>query len=120
MTLLLYYLGGVGVRERSRYAAAVVFLMYLLDTLVSPGVVRVLLSALLLSNLRATWIAANWSPDSEEAALPPRLRGNLGRQVCRPLSTVALAEGADFVLCVFRRFLAGCDIRLGDDLGDRF
>ena len=77
MTLLLYYLGGVGVRERSRYAAIVVFLMYLLDTLVSPGVVRVLLSALLLSNLRATWIAANWSPDSEEAALPPRLRETL-------------------------------------------
>jgi hypothetical protein len=26
-----------------------------------------------LSNLRATWIAGNWKPDSEEAALPPRL-----------------------------------------------
>jgi hypothetical protein len=28
---------------------------------------------LLVSNLRATWIAGNWKPDSEEAALPPRL-----------------------------------------------
>jgi hypothetical protein len=70
--LLLYYLGGVGVRERSRYAAAVVFAMYLLDTLFSPGVVRILFSALLLSNLRATWIAGNWQPGSEDSVLPPR------------------------------------------------
>jgi hypothetical protein len=71
--LLFYYLGGAGVRERSRYAALVVFIMYLLDTLLTPGVVRILLSALLLSNLRATWIAASWRPESEEAVLPLRL-----------------------------------------------
>ena len=70
--LLFYYLGGVGVRERSRYAAAVVFLMYLLDTVLSPGIVRVLFAALLLSNLRATWIASRWTPGSEESILPPR------------------------------------------------
>jgi hypothetical protein len=68
-----YYLGGVGVRERSRYAALAVFIMYLLDTLLLPGVIRIILSALLLSNLRATWIAASWRPESEEAVLPPRL-----------------------------------------------
>jgi hypothetical protein len=61
------------VRERSRYAAIVVLIMYLLDALLAPGVVRIILSALLLSNLRATWIAANWRPESEEAVLPPRL-----------------------------------------------
>jgi hypothetical protein len=71
--LLFYYLGGVGVRERSRYAAVVVFAMYLLDTLISPGVVRILFAALLLSNLRATWIASGWKPGSEESLLPPRL-----------------------------------------------
>ena len=73
-TLLFYYLGGVGVRERSRYAAAVVLLMYLVDTFFTGvGVVRILIGALLVSNMRATWIAAQWKPDSEEAALPPRL-----------------------------------------------
>lgn len=74
--LLFYYLGGVGVRERSRYAAAAVFAMYLLDTFGSPGapgVVRILFAALLLSNLRATWIASRWKPDAEESFLPPRL-----------------------------------------------
>ena len=32
-----------------------------------------LLSALLLSNVRATWIAQRWQPDSEDAILPPRM-----------------------------------------------
>ena len=73
-TLPFYYLGGVGVRERSRYAAAVVVLMYAADTLFSGlGVVRVMIGAVLLSNLRATWIASRWKPESEEAILPPRL-----------------------------------------------
>jgi hypothetical protein len=71
--LLFYYLGGVGVRERSRYAAAVVFSEYLLETVMSPGVVRIIVTALLFSNLRATWLAAGWKPDSEEAILPPRM-----------------------------------------------
>jgi hypothetical protein len=70
---LFYYLGGIGVRERGRYAAIVVFLMYLMDTLTAPGVLRIIISALLLSNLRATWIASRWKPESEEAILPPRL-----------------------------------------------
>jgi hypothetical protein len=46
---------------------------FVLDTLASGiGVVRIIITALLLSNLRATWIAGNWKVDSEEAALPPR------------------------------------------------
>ena len=77
--LLFFYLGGVGVRERSRYAALAVFLMYAVDTFVTrPGVVRILLGALLLSNLRATWIASNWQADSEAASLPPRMGETLG------------------------------------------
>jgi hypothetical protein len=31
------------------------------------------LTGALLSNLRATWIAAKWKPESEEAILPPRM-----------------------------------------------
>ena len=81
--LLFFYFGGVGVRERDLFAAIIVFAFYGLDTLVSlvfllfvtPWgmiVLRVLISALLLSNLRATWIASQWEPASEQAALPPR------------------------------------------------
>lgn len=73
-TLLFYYLGGVGVRERSRYAAAVVLVLFAADSVLAGlGVVRVLLTALLLSNFRATWIASQWKPESDEAILPPRL-----------------------------------------------
>ena len=77
VVFLFNYLGGVGVRERSRYAAAVVLVVFVLDTLVvGPSVVRVIMGALLLSNLRATWIASRWKPESEEAILPPRLDAN--------------------------------------------
>jgi hypothetical protein len=69
----------VGVRERSRYAAFAVFVFYLVDMVFSGvGVLKLLFAALLLSNLRATWIAGTWKPDSEEAALPPRLNQTLG------------------------------------------
>jgi hypothetical protein len=83
LVFLLFHLGGVGVREHNPFAAAILFVYYLVDFLASafllltnsPGiaVVRIIVLALLLSNLRATWIAAGWKPDSEEAALPPRL-----------------------------------------------
>jgi len=83
MVFLLFHLGGVGVREHSPFAAAVILVYYVVDLLASVvflfanspgiGVVRVIIVALLLSNLRATWIAG-WKPDSEEAALPPRMR----------------------------------------------
>lgn len=79
---LLFYLGGVGVREHNRFAAAIVFVYYVVDTLTSfrslasspgGGVIRVIIAALLLSNLRATWIAAGWKSGSEEAADTVRL-----------------------------------------------
>lgn len=70
---LYYYFGGVGVREHSPFAAAAVFVLFALDAVMSPGVLRVLLAALLLSNLRATMIASSWKPESTEAAMPVRL-----------------------------------------------
>jgi hypothetical protein len=83
LVFLLFYLGGVGVREHNPFAAAVILAYYLVDFLASfiflflnspgIGVIRIIIVALLLSNLRATWIAGNWKPESEEAALPPRL-----------------------------------------------
>jgi hypothetical protein len=83
LVFLLFHLGGVGVREHNPFAAAVMLVYYLVDFLASfifvslnspgIGVVKVIIIGLLLSNLRATWIAGNWKPDSEEAALPPRL-----------------------------------------------
>lgn len=82
VVFLLFHLGGVGVREHNPFAAAILLVYYLVDLVASAvfllnspgiGVVRIIIVALLLSNLRATWIAAGWEPNSEEAALPPRL-----------------------------------------------
>jgi len=82
VAFLFIHLGGVGVREHSRFAAAVVFVYYVIDTLASykfllasPGtiVLRAIITALLFSNLRASWIAAHWQSGSEEAAMPLRL-----------------------------------------------
>jgi hypothetical protein len=79
VTFFLYYLGGVGVRERSPFAAAIVLVGMLAEIVLSgPSVLRLIFAALLLSNLRAAWIAGGWKPDSEEAALPPRLNETLG------------------------------------------
>lgn len=73
MILLLYYLSGVGVREGSRYAAGWAFVTYFGDMVVTgPGVVKIILSGLLLSNFRAIWIASRWKPDSAESAPAPR------------------------------------------------
>ncbi len=79
---LLFHLGGVGVREHSRFAATIVFVYYVISMpmslkllLASFGgtVLRVIITALLLSNLRAAWIAAHWRSGSDEAMLPVRL-----------------------------------------------
>ena len=66
--LLFFYFGGVGVRQRDPLAAGMVFLFYAVDTVTtvffmvfaSPWgmiVFRIFVTALLLSNVRATWIA---------------------------------------------------------------
>ncbi len=81
--LLLFHLGGVGVRERDPLAAAFVFAFYTVDTLVSVillvfsspwGLIvfKIFVVALLLSNVRATIIASNWRRGSEETAMPAR------------------------------------------------
>lgn len=82
LMFVLFHFGGIGVREHNPFAATIMFVYYMVDFLASSvvllnspgiGIVRIIIIALLLSNIRATWIAGAWKPDSEEAALPPRL-----------------------------------------------
>ena len=69
-----YFLGGVGVRQGSVYAAVLVLAMFLADLFLSPfSVLRIILTAVLLSNVRAIWIASRWNPTADEAVAPPRM-----------------------------------------------
>ena len=81
--LLFFFLGGVGVRKHSRYAAALVLISYLVDTVATgPSALRIGIAAVLFSNLRATWIASTWNSESREATPPPRLADTWSDKFC--------------------------------------
>ena len=85
---LFFYVGGIGVREGSRFAAAIVFAVYALDTAIflftsavsAALLIKLAFTVVLFSNLRATWIGARWVPGTEDSALPPRRKETLGDQ----------------------------------------
>ena len=71
---IFFFLAGAGVRQSSRAAAIVAFLAYLLRVLValrvSPtnfGIVSIIVLALLLSTVRATFLGARWRKNSPPA-----------------------------------------------------
>jgi hypothetical protein len=83
---VLYYAGGNGVRQKSWPAAATISVCYLIDTLfavmtgllLTPiGALRVVFLGLLLSNLRATFIASEWKPVAEGEDTPQRFSETL-------------------------------------------
>ena len=83
-----YFLGGIGVRQCSRFAATAVFVNYLLSILGSGlagiGVLSVITLALLLANVRGTWLAARWRAASTEPP-PMRISQTLGDRISSQL-----------------------------------
>jgi len=70
---IFFFLGGVGVRARSRFAAVTVFLASLLSSLVLQrltgtgfSIPRIIILALLLANIRAIWLSALWRGSATE------------------------------------------------------
>ena len=84
LTLLFYWLGGMGVREHSQPAAILVALAYLLGMVaaafggVPPGALGVIASLLLLANVRGTWIAAKLVAEDGAEAMPDRRSETFG------------------------------------------
>ena len=75
---LYFYLGGVGVREKSLFSAIAVFILFLTDTMMAPGVLKFFGCILLLSNMRATFIASFWDPGVAAVEAPMRFNETLG------------------------------------------
>jgi hypothetical protein len=75
---IVFLMGGMGVREGSWAAAAMVFSLYVAGMLSvmaqgrAPGIVSLIVAAVLLSNLRATVLSAMWKPPGEGEDKPTR------------------------------------------------
>jgi hypothetical protein len=101
---IFYFLSGIGIRERSRFAAVSAFSAYLLGALVLQrytgqgfGVVRLIFLALLLANIRGMFLSARWPTDLHSL---PRLNVTLGDKLSDSMPTF-LWPKTKYVLYVF-------------------
>lgn len=75
---LVFVLGGMGVREASWPAAAMIFAIFFSDILYPlavgrfPGILSILAAGILLSNVRAAFLASEWRPAREGEDRPTR------------------------------------------------
>src|SRR6202012_1317495 len=81
MTLLFFFLGGIGVREHSVTAAIYMALAYAFNICLSllvgafPGALTLIAFGLLLANIRGTFIASRWMKQAGREAFPERMCG---------------------------------------------
>ena len=83
-TFAFYFLGGMGVREHSQPAAILVAAAYVLEEAIKlfaagmpPGGIDLVITLLLLANIRGTWIAAKWAGAGHDEAMPERMNATL-------------------------------------------
>ena len=78
LSACFYVLGGMGIREASWPAAALVFALYSVDilfriaSLQMPSVFSIIFAIVLLSNLRAAYLASEWRPLGLDEDRPTR------------------------------------------------
>lgn len=71
MTALAFLIGGMGVRQNNWPAAAMVFALFFVGLLYSmaigrfPGILAIIAAGILLSNVRAAFLASEWRPAGE-------------------------------------------------------
>jgi hypothetical protein len=92
---LAFLVGGMGVREGSWPAAALVFgiffagLLYSMANSQFPGFLAILAAGLLLSNVRAAFLASEWRPAAEDEDKPTRFNETLGDKLADQLPAKA-------------------------------
>ena len=95
LAALAFLVGGMGVRERSWPAAAMVFVLFfvgLLYTMASgrfPGILAIVAAGILLSNVRAAFLASEWRPAGEDEDKPTRFNETLGDKLVDQLPAKA-------------------------------
>jgi hypothetical protein len=95
ISFLIFFLGGIGVREGSWPAAAIVFTIFvagIVDTMsrgMPPGVIAIAAAAVLLSNVRAAFIASEWHPAAPEEDRPTRFNDTFGDKLVDQLPAKA-------------------------------
>jgi len=75
LIFFIFLVGGMGVRQSNWPAAATIFTIYVINLLGSgapPGILSLIICAVLLSNVRATFIASRWKPLAEGEDRPMR------------------------------------------------
>jgi len=78
LSALFFILGGMGIREANWSAAALLFAVQLCNVLLRPNVFSVAFTLILLSNLRATFLASEWKPAAEGEDRPTRFSESFG------------------------------------------
>lgn len=92
---LVFLSGGMGVREGSWPAAALVFAVFFVGLLYAmangqfPGILAILAAGILLSNVRAAFLASEWRPAAEAEDRPTRFNGTLGDKLADQLPAAA-------------------------------
>lgn len=93
VSFLIFLIGGMGVREASWPAAAIVFALFvagLVDSLtrgMPPGILSIIAAAVLLSNVRAAFLASEWRPAAEGEDRPTRFNETLTDKLVDQLPT---------------------------------
>jgi len=88
---LAFLIGGMGVREGNWPAAALLFALYFTALLYAmatggfPGFLSIILAAILLSNLRAAFLASQWRPAAEGEDRPARFNETVGDKLADQL-----------------------------------
>lgn len=83
LTLLVFGLGGTGIREHSQPAAMLIACIYWLNQLAGvvsgqfPGFLGLVGGVLLIANIRGTYIAAKWAARGDQEVFPERARATL-------------------------------------------
>lgn len=112
-TFIVYVMGAVGVREANWPAAALVFSIFfagLLGALAMgrlPGVLTLIFAGVLLTNVRAAFLASEWKPADENEDKPTRFNETLADKLSDqlPAKLWPLIQIPFFVLAAVLLFL---------------